>query len=200
MLNAFSSAAALAASFAYWLSVSRKARSLQHIRADHHAAPNEDMPAVTTVLEMIAVAVRQGASVPKAVWAVGKSVRGELGECLCNAAQSLRHGYAWDEAWRAARPDDIDHSGSKTTSDSAKSAIEGMYRDIEDALADAWNMGVSPVGRLEAAIERADAAERSAIEQSAARLTVRLLLPTGLCFLPAFLCIAVIPSIASFVM
>ena len=36
------------------------------------------------------------------------------------------------------------------------------------------------------------------IEQTAGKLTVRLLLPTGLCFLPAFMFIGVIPAIASF--
>ena len=40
--------------------------------------------------------------------------------------------------------------------------------------------------------------ERSRIEQSAAKLSIRLLLPTGLCMLPAFVAIGVIPAVMSF--
>ena len=40
----------------------------------------------------------------------------------------------------------------------------------------------------------------SAIERNAAKLSVKLLMPTGLCFLPAFVLVGVIPAIASFMM
>ena len=43
-----------------------------------------------------------------------------------------------------------------------------------------------------------DGSERARIEQRASRLSVRLLLPMGLCLLPAFLLIAVVPTIMSF--
>ena len=38
------------------------------------------------------------------------------------------------------------------------------------------------------------------MERAAARLSVRLLMPTGLCFLPAFVIVGVLPAIASFLM
>ena len=52
--------------------------------------------------------------------------------------------------------------------------------------------------RIHAAIEQMDGSERARIEQRASRLSVRLLLPMGLCLLPAFLLIAVVPTIMSF--
>ena len=54
------------------------------------------------------------------------------------------------------------------------------------------------MNRLETAIEQLDWDERSRIEQSAAKLSIRLLLPTGLCMLPAFVAIGVIPAVMSF--
>ena len=59
--------------------------------------------------------------------------------------------------------------------------------------------GASPVERLETAVEQLDWDERAQIEQAAAKLSVRLLLPTGLCFLPAFVAVGIIPSVMSFV-
>ena len=57
-----------------------------------------------------------------------------------------------------------------------------------------------PGVRLESAIEQLDRDERAAIERNAAKLSVKLLMPTGLCFLPAFVLVGVIPAIASFMM
>lgn len=66
-----------------------------------------------------------------------------------------------------------------------------------------WNrhgrMAICSV-RLESAIEQLDRDERAAIERNAAKLSVKLLMPTGLCFLPAFVLVGVIPAIASFMM
>lgn len=69
---------------------------------------------------------------------------------------------------------------------------------IRDCLDEAWVHGSSPSGRLELAIERHERDEASAVERAAADLSVRLLAPTGLCFLPAFILIGVVPSIIAF--
>ena len=58
---------------------------------------------------------------------------------------------------------------------------------VRDAFAFSWHSGASPVD------------ERAQIDQAAAKLSVRLLLPTGLCFLPAFVAVGIIPSVMSFV-
>ena len=41
--------------------------------------------------------------------------------------------------------------------------------------------------------------ERTAIEQESASLSVKLLLPTGLCMLPAFVFLGILPSVMAFV-
>ena len=96
---------------------------------------------------------------------------------LRSAGEQLNKGVSWDDAW----PDD------------------GDLAVVRDAFASSWHSGASPVERLETAVEQLDWDERSQIEQAAAKLSVRLLLPTGLCFLPAFVAVGIIPSVMSFV-
>lgn len=84
-----------------------------------------------------------------------------------------------------------------TTSGAADDA--GSLAVIRAALEPSWLHGDAPAVRLESALEQLDADERSAIERRAARLSVKLLVPTGLCFLPAFIMVGVIPSMVSFI-
>lgn len=128
------------------------------------------------ILEMLSVAIRQGASIPRALITVGNIVEGEFGGGLRSAGERLNSGMPWNEAW----PDDDD------------CAV------VRDAFSSSWSSGSSPVNRLATAIEQLDWDERSRIEQSAAKLSIRLLLPTGLCMLPAFVAIGVIPAVMSF--
>ena len=128
------------------------------------------------ILEMLSVAIRQGASIPRALITVGNIVEGEFGGGLRSAGARLNSGMPWNEAW----PDDDD------------CAV------VRDAFSSSWSSGSSPVNRLATAIEQLDWDERSRIEQSAAKLSIRLLLPTGLCMLPAFVAIGVIPAVMSF--
>ena len=107
---------------------------------------------------------------------VGNIVEGEFGGGLRSAGERLNSGMPWNEAW----PDDDD------------CAV------VRDAFSSSWSSGSSPVNRLATAIEQLDWDERSRIEQSAAKLSIRLLLPTGLCMLPAFVAIGVIPAVMSF--
>ena len=102
------------------------------------------------ILEMLSVAIRQGASIPRALIAVGNIVEGEFGGGLRSAGERLNSGMPWNEAW----PDDDD------------CAV------VRDAFSSSWSSGSSPVNRLATAIEQLDWDERSRIEQSAAKLSI----------------------------
>lgn len=133
-------------------------------------------------LEMLSVAIRQGTSISRALIVVGNIASGGFGDGLRLAGERLNEGCSWDESW--------------LTDDDGEAARELAV--VRDAFASSWLDGSSPVNRLEAAIEQLDWDERARIEQSAAKLSVRLLLPTGLCMLPAFVAIGVIPAVMSF--
>ena len=74
-----------------------------------------------------------------------------------------------------------------------------MLERVAGVLEASWEHGDAPVGCIDAAVEQMDRDERSDIERHAARLSVRLLMPMGLCFLPSFILIGVLPVIVSFV-
>ena len=132
------------------------------------------------VLEMLAVAIRRGASIPHALIVVGRIVGGDFGEGLSSVGGALNQGVDWDQAWP---------SGDAVVERNRNNGKKGGA---------SWSSGSSPLNRLDAAIEQLDWDERSQIERDAAKLSIRLLLPTGLCFLPAFIAVGVIPAIASF--
>lgn len=175
-------------------------------------------PSLGVILEMMAVAMREGTSIPRALEVIGSIVAGRLGAGMRKASSSLMFGYSWEDAWLAASlacrsgsEDDKQASvssgtrgkhrksvGDETPSGDVAFALDAL-KVLDDALKDSWTRGVSPVGPLESAVEQLDARARASIEQSAQRLSVRLLLPTGLCFLPAFMLIGIIPAIGSFV-
>ncbi|WEV63744.1 hypothetical protein [Bifidobacterium sp. ESL0732] len=176
-------------------------------------------PSLGVILEMMAVAMREGSSIPRALETVGMIVGGMLGEGLCQASRSLMLGLSWEDAWCAAslacqktgeqgeqksEPKGKHvHRRQNEDDDLSPSDDVAAARDalnvIDDALKSAWTRGVSPVGPLESAVEQLDARARASIEQSAQRLSVKLLLPTGLCFLPSFMLIGIIPAIGSFI-
>ncbi|WEV66114.1 MULTISPECIES: hypothetical protein [unclassified Bifidobacterium] len=169
-------------------------------------------------MEMMAVAMREGSSIPHALEVIGSIVGGTLGDGLCRASRSLMLGFSWEDAWFAASlacqksgEGNGQESGSTaknarkrqngdddSASDEVAAALEALTV-IDDALKSTWTRGVSPVGPLESAVEQLDARARASIEQSAQRLSVRLLLPTGLCFLPSFMLIGIVPAIGSFI-
>lgn len=127
---------------------------------------------VTVVLDLLGVALGAGAGVPRALQAVGRSVGGRDGAALERAGAALLLGAGWDPAW------------------------EGAPRRLEPvagALRPAWVHGAPPRDALRVARERLAHEARATARTAAARLGVRLVLPLGLCLLPAFVLLGLVP-------
>ena len=135
-------------------------------------------PSVGSALlaDLARIALVSGTSLPGALAAVGKAVGGPDGADLVRVAALLSHGADWSVAWAGAGD--------------APSRLAG-------ALEPCWRQGVAPAGPLVVLAEtERDEAMRRAMTATA-RLGVRLVLPLGLCFLPAFLAIGVVPVVLS---
>ncbi|MCB7135252.1 type II secretion system F family protein [Cellulosimicrobium marinum] len=128
------------------------------------------------LLELLAAAVRAGASVPRALDAVGAAVGGPDGAGLRRAASALLLGAAWDTAW---------------TGTPARLDV------VRRALRPAWVHGAGPVASLRAAGEALRQDRAAAARTAAARLGVHLVLPLGACFLPAFVLVGLVPVLLS---
>ncbi|WP_320779492.1 type II secretion system F family protein [Streptomyces sp. CRN 30] len=126
--------------------------------------------------DLLAACITAGASPVAAARAVGESLGGPVGERLSAGAAQIRLGGRPAEAWRAL------------------GALPGAGR-LARLLERADESGVpaaAPVARLAAEI-RADSG-RAATER-ARRAAVMVTVPVGLCFLPAFIAVGVLPVV-----
>jgi pilus assembly protein TadC len=128
--------------------------------------------------DLLASALKAGAPVDQAAFAVAAALRGPLGERLERTARSLRLGGEPAEAWGYLS--DVT-GGARLVSAAVRSSASG--------------------GALAGALTRlADdlRADRSvAVEAAARRAGVLIVLPLGLCFLPAFVLAGLVPVLVA---
>lgn len=156
-----------------WLCLrARRGRSLERALA----APERPEPELAGLADLLSAAVSSGASVPRALEVVGRSVGGDGGHALARAGERLAAGRAWGLAWQGC-PERL--------------------APLERALGDAWHAGAAPVPVLRHLAARERRRRREAAREAAARLGVRLVLPLGLCLLPAFALLGIVPLVLS---
>ena len=161
-------------------------RDGRSIRTDVRAAPEHPDPVdVTCLLELVGAAVRSGAGVPRALEAVGTAVGGPDGRSLGRAAAALRLGAGWESAWAAA--------GTTPAESDEQPRCPPRLDLLRRALRGAWDDGAAPGEALRAAAAEHRHERRAAARTAAARLAVRLVLPLGICYLPAFVLVGLVP-------
>jgi Flp pilus assembly protein TadB len=133
---------------------------------------------VPLAAELLAAAMAAGCPPGPAAEAVGAALPGQLGARLGGVAGALRVGTEPSVAWRSI--------GS-----------EPGLRSLGRAMADASARGVSPVVVLERIARDAEDAARWSAEARARAVGARAAVPLGLCFLPAFVLIGIVPMIAT---
>lgn len=157
-----------------WVLGARRVGSPRHLPGRELQPGRRVDPAV--LLDITRAAIVAGASVPSALGALAEALPREQGRPLHRAVTALRLGAPWSEAWQ--------HAG-------------GEYRDLQRVLEPAWVDGVSPVPLLRQAAETIRARRTARAREAAARLGVRLVLPLGLCLLPAFVLLGLVPVLLS---
>ncbi|SDB94682.1 Type II secretion system (T2SS), protein F [Sanguibacter gelidistatuariae] len=143
-------------------------------RAGHpRAAPRVEL---AVLLDLVGAALSAGAGVPRALEATGRALAGPDGLALGSVAAALLLGAPWETAWANA-PD--------------------RFSPLASALRPAWVHGSAPREALRVAGLQISQDADSRARAEAARLGVRLVLPLGLCFLPAFVLIGLVPLLLS---
>ena len=135
------------------------------------AALVRDLPAAC---DLIAVCLAAGVPVPGALAVVGEAAPEPLGAQLRHVAALYRLGAEARRAW-----DDVPRE------------LAALGR----ALVRAGESGAAVVPALRSLAADSRAAERLAAETAVRRAGVWVLAPLGLCFLPAFLCLGVVPLV-----
>lgn len=131
---------------------------------------------MAVVLDLLDVTCAAGASVPGALAAVGDAVAGRRGSVMVRAASSLSLGAPWPEAWAGAPPD---------------------LMPVADVLRPAWEDGLAPGAPLRAAATSLRREQHATAMEAAGALGARLVLPLGLCYLPAFVLVGLVPVLLS---
>ncbi len=124
--------------------------------------------------DLLAAVLRAGAPADRAVAAVAEALGGPLGDRLHRAARSLQLGAEPAEAW------------------SHLADIDGAQRMIAAAVRSS-SSGGALAGALSRLADDLRADRAVAVEAAAQRAGVLIVLPLGLCFLPAFLLAGLVP-------
>jgi pilus assembly protein TadC len=152
-----------------WLRMEPASARIERVRAEH------DLPVAA---DLLAAGLRAGAPVDGAVAAVAEALGGPLGERLGRVARALRLGADPAEGWAhlgaLAGADRITRAAIRTSASGA--ALAGALTRLADDLR----------------VDRSLAAEAAT-----RRAGVLIVLPLGLCFLPAFLLVGLVPVIVA---
>ncbi|WP_040337462.1 type II secretion system F family protein [Candidatus Blastococcus massiliensis] len=146
-------------------------RGLPDEAATTRTALHRDLPAAC---DLLAVCLTAGLPVDGALEAVGGAVQGPLGDHLRSVAALSRLGADPRRAWA-----------------DAPEPLAPLGRVFERA----GESGATVVGALRTLAGESRAAERAATQAAVHRAGVWVLAPLGLCFLPAFLCLGVVPLV-----
>jgi pilus assembly protein TadC len=131
---------------------------------------------VVLLLDLVDVAIATGASVPRALSAVGTAVGGPQGDALARGANALLLGAPWRLAW---------------------AGMDASLAEAVDVLEASWVTGSAPGPALRARADQLRRERRTRARAAAGTLGVQLVLPLGLCFLPAFVLLGLVPMVLS---
>ncbi|MEO3776148.1 type II secretion system F family protein [Micromonospora sp. B11E3] len=128
--------------------------------------------------DLLAAAMRAGAPVDRSVLAVAEALGGPLAERLGRVGRTLLLGGGPEEAWAHLGP------------------VPGADR-LAGAAVRSANSGAALAGALTRLADDLRADRSTAAEASARRAGVLIVLPLGLCFLPAFILAGLVPVIVA---
>lgn len=143
--------------------------------AEKPASPADAVPVDTAlVLELLAAQLRAGLAPLAALGTLAQALNSRSLHTVC---QRLQMGSGWGSAW----------SGPAA----------GTFGELRDALAPAYTGGAPSTALLLSLADAHRLSERRAAERAAGKLSVALVVPLGLCSLPAFICLGIVPILIS---
>lgn len=140
-------------------------------------------PAVSSgvLVELTAAVLDAGLPLAEAVAVLAGERRDAAGTVLGGVGAGLRLGLPWDTAWASA------------------GALPPHLEDYRDALAFTATSGAPSARSVRSQAAQVRRAAYRRAERAAEALSVQLVLPLGLCSLPAFVCWGVLPVVLALV-
>ncbi|WP_181035034.1 type II secretion system F family protein [Arthrobacter sp. B0490] len=161
------------------------------------------------LLDLLGAMVAAGASVENALSVVAGASDPDLGEALTRVCSARLLGASWESAWESAREpvrDPAADSASTRREGSAAAFAASQRRraerhrvrtlaDLRGGLRFATSTGAPSAALLHAHAVQLRRRHNREIARKSAALGVQLVLPLGLCSLPAFICLGVVPVV-----
>lgn len=160
-----------------WPGRTRRATSTgpaaERARASPASATTRD---VADAMDLLALALESGAAVPRCLERVALECDEQIAAHLRQVAAALQWGVDPRAAW---------------------ADVPAAWGAAGSSLALAETAGTPPARHLREAAQRVREAEQHRVELAGAAVAVRLVLPLGLCFLPAFVLLTVVPVVVA---
>lgn len=172
--------ALVVAAIGVWPSPATASRAVGTSRREAKSSRDVDESpmAVAHAMDLLALALAGGAPTVVALEAVAASCAPGVREPLSRVAAAMRWGVDDDGAWASASP---------------------AWQPAAGAFALAARAGAPPSTLLRRAAEDLRARESERIAVAGAKAGVRIVLPLGACFLPAFVLLTVVPLVLGLV-
>lgn len=124
------------------------------------------------IIDMVRSGLESGASIATTLLNVGHALGDKN---LRHTASLLHEGFSWKDAWACSTQ---------------------RYPQLCQALQSSWNDGVDPEPLLVSSAKKIRSQRQMRAQEAAEKLSVRLVIPLGLCQLPAFICLGIVPVIS----
>jgi hypothetical protein len=145
-------------------------------RGGHHSAdPDVGLRDPVLMLELIGAMLDAGSGLGRSLELVALHAAPGLGRPLGPVVSALAIGADWETAWRSSH------------------TLPAQLHTLRDALGFAALTGVPSSAILYAQAARLRREHFRSAERRAAALGVKLVIPLGLCSLPAFVCLGIVP-------
>ncbi|MEV7662899.1 type II secretion system F family protein [Paenarthrobacter sp. NPDC089316] len=148
---------------------------------DKPSYPADGLRDTAMMLELLASMLDAGAGIGRALELLAGSASPPISQSLRPVVAALAIGADWETAWHTPAP----HAAE-------------ILR-LKDALAFAALTGAPSASILYAQAARERRGQFRAAEKRAAALGVKLVVPLGLCSLPAFICLGIVPVLIAMV-
>ncbi len=143
------------------------------------------LPGITDaplMLDLIGAMLGAGASVEQALGVLAESCSVPVGRKLLGVKGALELGAQWSAAWDAGP--------------APRGAVDrGSIEELRTALGFAVATGAPSAAIVHARAAQLRRRQNRSLERRAAALGVRLVVPLGVCALPAFACLGIVPVV-----
>ena len=147
------------------------------IQRDSAGLRDDGLEDPALMMDLMASMLAVGSSLDRGLEVLAQSASAPVGAALTSVKTALDLGASWDVAWAA-----VPHTKGVQAA-----------QELGNALRFAGTTGAPSAAVVTAHASQFRRRRNRAAEQRAAALGVRLVVPLGLCSLPAFVCLGVIP-------